>query len=47
MIDYLNLEFMNFPVFNLADCFVTWTAVVLMILFIFVYKDNDLKQIHL
>lgn len=47
VIDYLNLEFMNFPVFNLADCFVTWTAVVLMILFIFVYKDNDLKQIHL
>ena len=47
VVDYLDLEFMQFPVFNLADCFVTWTAVVIAILLIFAYKEEDLKQIRL
>ena len=47
VVDYLDLEFMEFPVFNLADCFVTWTAVVMAILLIFAYKEEDLKQIRL
>lgn len=47
VIDYLKLEFMSFPVFNLADCFLTWTAVLMAILLVFFYKQEDLDQIHL
>ena len=47
VIDYLNLEFMNFPVFNLADCFLTWTAVLMAILLIFFYRNEELDQIRL
>ena len=47
VIDYLNLEFISFPVFNLADCFLTWTAVVMAILLVFVYKNDDLEQIRI
>lgn len=47
VIDYLRLDFMDFPLFNLADCFLTWTAVVLALLLLFFYKNEDFKQIHL
>ena len=47
VIDYFQLEFMDFPLFNLADCFLTWTAVIIALLVVFFYKNEDLKQIHL
>ena len=47
VVDYLKLEFVSFPVFNLADCFLTWTCVALVILLLFVYRNQDLEQIHL
>ena len=47
VVDYLKLEFISFPVFNLADCFLTWTAVLLALLFIFYYKNEDLDQIRI
>lgn len=47
VVDYLRLEFMEFPLFNLADCFLTWTAVATAVLLLFFYKNEDLKQIHL
>lgn len=47
VVDYLKLEFISFPVFNLADCFLTWTAVLLALLFIFYYKNEDLEQIRI
>ena len=47
VVDYLKLEFISFPVFNLADCFLTWTAVLMAILLVFVYRNEDLEQIRL
>ena len=44
---FLTLEFISFPVFNLADCFLTWTAVLLAVLFLVYYKNEDLEQIRL
>ena len=41
VVDFLELDFMRFPVFNLADIFVTWTAVILAVLMLFYYKDSD------
>lgn len=47
VIDFFRLDFMDFPLFNLADCFLTWTAVILALLLVFFYKNEDFKEIHL
>ncbi len=47
VVDYFRLDFMDFPLFNLADCFLTWTAVVMALLLVFFYRSEDFKQIHL
>ena len=47
VVDFLELKFMSFPVFNVADCYITWTAVVLLFLLLFYYKEDELKEIRL
>ena len=47
VVDYLKLEFITFPVFNLADCYLTWIAVVMALLLLFFYRNEDLEQIRL
>ena len=37
--DYIHLNFMNFPVFNLADIFIT-VGVIALIVILFVYKNR-------
>ena len=41
VIDFLYFEPINFPVFNVADCYVTISAIVLFFLIMFFYKDED------
>ncbi|MBU5332589.1 signal peptidase II [Anaerocolumna aminovalerica] len=43
VVDFLYFELINFPIFNVADCYVTVASVVLIILFIFYYKDEDFE----
>ena len=45
--DFVYIELIDFPRFNVADCFITWAMVVLVILMIFYYKDEDLDFIGL
>ncbi|MCR4798687.1 MAG: signal peptidase II [Lachnospiraceae bacterium] len=45
VIDFLYFSLINFPVFNVADIYVTCSVVVLFILFMFVYKDEELTVI--
>lgn len=40
VIDFIYLQFMHFPVFNLADILVTVSAVLIVIFFIFFYNDD-------
>lgn len=43
VVDYIGLDFWKtYPIFNFADCCVVLGVIGLFILFIFVYKDNDL-----
>ena len=42
VIDFLYFELINFPVFNIADCYVTCSAVLLFYLLIFYYKEDEL-----
>lgn len=46
VIDFISLQFINFPVFNVADIYVTISCIFMVIYFIFIYKkDEDLKII--
>ena len=39
--DFIYFELIDFPVFNVADCYVTVSVIVLAILSLFYYKDDD------
>lgn len=43
VVDFLYFELIDFPVFNIADCYITVSMFLLIILFIFYYKDDDLS----
>jgi signal peptidase II len=42
VIDFLYAKFIDFPVFNVADCYVTVGTFMLIIGLLFVYKDSEL-----
>ncbi len=39
VVDMVNLEFMNFPVFNVADCFITCGCIALMVSLVFFNRE--------
>ena len=41
VVDFIYFEWINFPVFNVADCYVCISAVLLVYCLIFKYKDDD------
>lgn len=41
--DFLYFSLIDFPVFNVADCYVVIAAIFLCILVLFVYKDEDFE----
>lgn len=43
VVDFLYFSLINFPVFNVADIYVTLAAFFLVILLLFVYKESDLE----
>lgn len=45
VVDFLYFKLINFPVFNIADCYVTVGFVLLLILIIFKYKDEDFEKL--
>ena len=47
VVDFIELRFISFPVFNVADCYITWTAVILAFLLLLRYKEEELKEIRL
>ena len=44
VIDFIYFVYINFPVFNVADCYLTVSTAILLILFIFVYREDDLNM---
>lgn len=42
VIDFLYFNLIDFPIFNVADCYVTVSSIVMVVLFMFYYKDADL-----
>lgn len=43
VIDFLYFSLINFPVFNVADIYVTVAAFLLVLLLLFVYKETELE----
>ncbi len=42
VVDFIYFEFINFPLFNIADSYLTVSCILLLFLAIFYYKDEDL-----
>lgn len=47
VVDFVYFELINFPIFNVADCYVTIAAALIIVSFIFVYKEEDFKFLEL
>lgn len=45
VIDFLYFKLIDFPVFNIADCYVTIGFFLMVILFFFKYKEEDLENL--
>ena len=42
VVDFLYFKLINFPIFNVADCYVTIAAACLVLLIMIYYKDEDM-----
>jgi len=45
VIDFIYLSCIRFPVFNIADIYVTISVVLLFLCILFIYKEEDLNEI--
>ncbi len=45
VIDYIKVEFISFPIFNIADCYVTLAAAFLFIYMMFFIKEDEINKI--
>ena len=45
VVDFLYFRLIDFPVFNIADCYVSIAAVGLLLLIMFYYKEEELQEI--
>ena len=45
VVDFIYFSLINFPVFNVADIYVTVSVAIMAILFIFYYKEEELSEI--
>ena len=45
VVDFISFVLINFPIFNVADIYVTVSMVILVILILFYYNDEDLSRI--
>lgn len=43
VVDFLYFSLINFPIFNVADIYVTLSSFFLVILLLFIYKESDLE----
>lgn len=44
VVDFLNFEFIDFPVFNVADIYITVSVFVILILVLFFYKEEEEQE---
>lgn len=47
VVDFIYIVLINFPIFNLADVYVTFSTAILVLSLLFYYKESDLEFISL
>lgn len=45
VVDFFYFELIDFPVFNVADIYVTCSAIALLVLFFFYYREEDIERL--
>ena len=45
VVDFIYFRLIDFPIFNVADIYVTTAAVLLVVLVVFFYKEEDMDQV--
>ncbi len=45
VVDFIYFSLIDFPVFNVADCYITLSVILLFLLVLFYYKDEELNFI--
>lgn len=45
VVDFFYFELIDFPIFNVADIYVTCSVILFVFLFLFFYKEDDLNRI--
>lgn len=45
VIDFFYFKLIDFPIFNVADCYVVVAVIILMLLILFYYKDEEITEI--
>lgn len=45
VVDFIYVKIINFPIFNLADCYITVSVVLLMVLIFFAFSDEEFDEI--
>lgn len=45
VIDYFYFKLIDFPIFNVADCYVTISVAIILIMILFVFKEDELDTL--
>lgn len=43
VVDFISFVLIHFPIFNVADCYIVVSVIVLFLLFLFVFQEQDLE----
>lgn len=46
VVDFISFVLIDYPIFNVADCYIVVAVVTVFLLFLFVFKDKDLDFLH-
>ena len=46
VVDFISFVLINFPIFNVADCYIVVFTILLFFLFLFYYKESDLEFLN-
>lgn len=46
VVDFISFILIDYPIFNVADCYIVCGTIILFLLFVFVYKEKDLEFLN-
>lgn len=46
VVDFISFVLIDYPIFNIADCYIVCSTIILFVLFLFVFKEKDLEFLN-